>query len=28
VAEQACSQLLSNPVMEDYHIELNEVVVS
>ncbi len=28
VTEQACSQLLSNPVMEDYHIELNEVVAS
>ena len=26
VVEKACSQLLSNPVMEDYHIEIDEVV--
>ena len=26
MAEKASSQLLSNPVMEDYHIEIEEVV--
>ena len=28
IADKAASQLLSNPVMEDYHIEINEVVAS
>ena len=27
VADKACSELLSNPVMEDYQIEINEVVL-
>ena len=28
IAESACAKLLANPVMEDYHITLNEVVAA
>jgi len=28
IAEKACQQLLSNPVMEDFHIAVHEIVAA